>query len=95
MARLRDNEFSSYTLTDEEELQGSLLTVTQRQVMQNQLSAAVSEKITLEFDTDKPDKFMQQEAYKRGQIDILNFILASSDAAEEEIIINRNINQET
>lgn len=91
MARLTDNEFSSYALDDEEQLQGSLLTITQKQVIQNQLAAVASEKLALEFNTDNPDSFTQQEAYKRGQLDTLNYILVASDAAEDEIL-NRNLN---
>jgi len=91
MARLIDNEFTSYALSDEEQIQGSLLTITQRQVMQNHLAATAAEKIALEFDANNPTLFIQQEADMKGRISILNFILASSAAAEQEII-NRNIN---
>ena len=84
MARLQDNDFSSYALTEEEELQGALLTITQRQVIQNQLSAVACEKLALEFNTDKPDSFIQQEAYKRGQLDLLSYLLDQSQSAVEE-----------
>lgn len=83
MAHLIDNEFACYDLTEEEALQGSIFTLTQKQVIQNLLAKAAAEKIHLELDVDKPDKFIQQEASLKGQLDILNYILEASDASEE------------
>lgn len=83
MAHLIPNDFSSYQLTDKEELEGSILTITQKQVIQNHLSAAASEKIGLEYDPENKDRFVQQEASLKGQIDAYRFILSSSESAEE------------
>jgi len=85
MAHLIPNDFSSYELTEQEELEGSILTITQKQVIQNYLSAASSEKIGLEYDPENSLKFVQQEASLKGQIDAYRFILAASDAAEEAL----------
>lgn len=84
MATQIPNEFTSYFLNEEEVSQGSLLTITQKQVIQNQLSLLASEKMAIEFDTEKSNlSFVQQEAYKRGQMDSLRYILACSEAEEE------------
>ncbi len=83
MAHLIPNDFSSYDLTYTEELEGSILTITQKQVIQNYLSAAASEKIGLEYNPESPATFIQQEASLKGQIDAYRFILAASDSAEE------------
>ena len=85
MAILIPNDFSSYQLTEQEELEGSILTITQKQVIQNYLSAAASEKNGLEYDPDSPTRFVQQEASLKGQMDAYRFILASSDTAEEQL----------
>lgn len=85
MGHLIPNDFSSYYLNEQEELEGSILTVTQKQVIQNYLSAAASEKNGLEFDPDKPLLFVQQEASLKGQIDAFRFILSASDAAEQAL----------
>ncbi len=86
MAHLIPNDFSSYQLTEQEEMEGSILTITQKQVIQNYLSAAASEKIGLEIDPENKEKFIQQEASLKGQIDAYRFILSASDAAEELLI---------
>lgn len=83
MAYLIDNDFSTYHLNDEEEIQGQMLTLTQRQVIQNLLAKAAEEKINLEYNPEAKERFLQQEASLKGQMDILRFLLVSSDAAEE------------
>ena len=82
MAHLIPNDFSSYQLTEQEELEGAILTITQKQVIQNYLSAAAMEKNGLEYDSEDNLKFVQQEASLKGQIDAYRFILDSSEAAE-------------
>lgn len=86
MAFLIPNDFSSYQLTEKEELEGARLTITQKQVIQNYLSAAASEKIGLEYDPENSLTFVQQEASLKGQIDAYRFILAASDSAEELLV---------
>lgn len=86
MAHLVANAFSMYQLTDKERLQGIVLSIMQKQVIQNRLAEIAEEKLLLEFDPDKSSSFIQQEAYKRGQIDILTYLLADSEAAEESDI---------
>ncbi len=83
MAHLIENQFSSYELTDDETLQGSILSILHRQVIQNHLAFVAMEKNALEFDPCKPEVFAQQEAYKKGQLDILSYILDSSVSAIE------------
>jgi len=83
MSYLTANSFSSYQLTQEEELQGQVLTVTQKEVLQNLLVTNAEEKLRLEFDPDQPKLFIQHEAYKRGQIELLEYILETSTIAEE------------
>jgi len=91
MAYLIANEFACYDMTEEEALQGSILTITQKQVIQNLLAKAAEEKIHLEFDVKNPSKFIQEEASLKGQIDILNYLLDAS-AASQEIITNQEDN---
>ena len=81
MSHLIPNTFSTYHLTEEETLQGSVLSFTQRQVMQNRLAVVAEEKLGLEFDTAKPESFIQQEAYKKGQVELYQWLLDESDTA--------------
>jgi hypothetical protein len=93
MSELIPNSFSSYNLTEKEVLQGSILSTLQKQVLQNQLAAIAEEKLRLDYDPAKILEFVQQDAYKRGQIDLLSFILDASDAAERALY-NPNYNPE-
>jgi len=83
MAHLIPNTFSSYQLTDLEELQGQILTVNQKQVIQNRLSIVAEEKLLLVFDPEHAKHFIQQEASLAGQIAALSYILELSDASEQ------------
>jgi len=85
MALAIDNEFSAYELTDAEAVQGAIFTVTQKQCIQNQLSQVACEKLALEFDVNNPNKFIQEDAFKKGQLDMLKYLLDTSLAAEEEL----------
>lgn len=94
MATLIPNMFSSYELTEKEALQGSIFTVLQIQVLQNQLSNIAEEKLSLEFDPLNPTRFAQEEASLKGQMDILNFLISSS-AISEDILNNPESLEET
>lgn len=83
MAILIPNDFSSYELTPEEEIRGSIFDITQSQWIQNQLSACATEKLAIEFDTNKPEEFGQQEAYKKGQMDAYRYLLDTSLASQD------------
>ena len=79
------NSFSSYQLTDKQALEGAVLTSLQKQCIQNLLAINAEEKLTLEYDLSDPNTFIQQEAYKKGAIEILQFLLDSSEAANLEL----------
>ncbi len=85
MATLITNTFSAYHLTEQEALQGSIFTVTQLQVLQNQLAQVAEEKLALDFDTSDPASYAQQEAYMKGQMDLLLYIIDSSQAAADTL----------
>lgn len=82
MGVLIPNSFSTYNLTDEEVLQGTVLTSLQLQVLQNLQAICAEEKLRIEFDVNNPASFAQQESYKRGQLDLLSYLINGSEAAE-------------
>lgn len=82
---LLTNTFSTFHLTEEQQLQSAILTDLQRCHLQNQLAAIAEEKIRLEYDPANPETFIQQEAYKRGQLDILSYLLELSETANNEV----------
>ena len=81
MAILIPNSFSSYDLTEEETLQGSILTLTQQQLIQNYRSVLAEEKLALEYDPANPQIFLQREAGLAGQLAALNYLLDMSESA--------------
>jgi hypothetical protein len=81
MAVLIPNQFSTYELNEEEMIQGSILTITQKQVLQNHMASIASEKLAAAYDPTDHLTSIQKEAYNRGQIDLVMYILDQSDAA--------------
>ena len=86
MAVLVTNQFSTYQLNDEEALVGSILSITQKQVMQNHRASIAEEKLAAAYDTENEIKSVQDEAYNRGQLDLCAFFLDQSDEAEQALI---------
>lgn len=86
MATLNNNVFSSYSLTEEETIRGSLLTVDQKHILQNELSQIAEQLLALTFDPQNPIDFAQQHSYLSGQMSILRIQLLRSDEAEKSII---------
>lgn len=83
MAQIIPNAFTSYQLSQQEEITGSIFTTNQKQVLQNLLSEAASQKLHLEYDPSDTLTFVQQEAYHTGKIELLQYLLANSDASED------------
>jgi hypothetical protein len=81
----QSNQFQSWNLTADEYLQGGLLTLTQKQVIQNQIASVAIQKINLQYIPDTPLEFAQQEAHLRGQLDALNYLLTLSEEAERQL----------
>ncbi len=85
MAHLIPSNFSFYALTDQEAREGTLLTITQKQVIQNLIATLATELNTLEPDPNDYAKFIQQQAHSKGELDSLIHLIASSEAVEHEI----------
>jgi len=94
MAYLKDNEFSSYELTDEEVMLGSILTLPQRQVIQNEIALIASSKLSLVFNPNDVVSFSQQESFYLGQLTILKYRLECSDRAEEDLLFIDSNNED-
>lgn len=77
--------FQSWVLTPQEELQGSIYTITQKQVIQNRITELAHSRINLAYDPLNPAVFMQQDADLRGQILALSSLLDQSAIAENQV----------
>jgi hypothetical protein len=85
------NSFTQYALTEEQTLQGSILTPLQVMVIHNQLTAIAEEKIGIKFDPDNIYTFAQQEAELTGQIGILRYLLETSELASKSVSADNSI----
>jgi hypothetical protein len=86
------NTFTTYELTEAELIRGNILTVEQEAVLRNKLALVAESKLSLQFDGTNPLKFAQAEAYERGQMDVIKWLLDSADAAKLSIqdILNQD-----
>ena len=75
-----DSSFVSWTLTEPEKLQGTLLTVLQKQCIQNMIWQAAEEKIKLPFKQEN----IQLEAELQGRILALQSLLDLSAESERD-----------
>jgi len=73
-----DTVFSTFELSAEELTSARTLIPFQRAYYQTLLSSAAEEKLAIEFDPEHPLLSTRQEAYLRGQMDILNMLLAEN-----------------
>ena len=80
--KMLSNKYTSYQLTDDEEIRGSILMYEQKMVIQNKLSEAALAKSVLKLDPEHPLPYAQQEAFLAGQIEILEYQLDNSDSME-------------
>lgn len=86
MPTLVTNQFTSYTLSLREELEGSILSLLQKQVIQNELSLIASQKMALDYDPQNPIAFAQSEALLKGQLQVYNLLLDKSIEAESTLL---------
>ena len=95
MAEKIENKFTSYFLTEDEEIQGSIFSPLQRMVIQNEISQAAEIMLELDYHPDKSQEFVQQQAFHRGIISRLSYMLERSDSileAQAEIAQAENPN---
>lgn len=84
MAQLIPNTFSSFIMSEYEEQAAQILSPLQKMAIQNKLATIAQDKLNLTFDTTNPASFAQSEAYLRGQLDSLNWLLDTSQSVEDE-----------
>ena len=80
-----NNSFQSWILTENETIQGCVLTTLNVQVIQNQIASYAQERLNLELDMTNPQRFVQQEADLKGKISALRYLLDLSESAQKRI----------
>jgi hypothetical protein len=76
-----ETSFKAFKFTEDELKAARHLHAEQRMYLQTLLSDAAESKLALKLDPYKPLIFTQEEAYLRGQIDILAMLLSDSAVA--------------
>lgn len=77
-----DCQFQAWVLTPQELEEGSLLTLTQVQVIQNQIAQLAQESINLILDPKEPYQYSLKQAENKGARDALQFMLEVSRTVE-------------
>ena len=72
----QDSQFIEFEFSEEELKVLPGFTFEQRQFLQSELAAAVSEKVALTYDPEHPQRFMQQEAEVQGKMNVLRYLLS-------------------
>jgi len=85
-----NNSFQSWILTENETIQGCILTTLNTQVIQNQIASYAQERLNLELDMTNPQRFVQQEADLKGKISALRYLLDLSESAQKRIVEPEN-----
>ena len=83
--QLLNSQFIEYEFSEEELNTLPGFTLEQRQFLQNELAAAVSEKVALTFDPEHPQLFMQTEAELQGKMNVLKYLLSLNPKLQIEI----------
>jgi hypothetical protein len=83
---LTQSTFSKYALSENDQIIGSTLTTLTKQFIQNQICNIAEQRIALVPDPNNYAEFIQQEAYLKGQMDSLKFLLDSSNASEQALL---------
>lgn len=74
--------FTSYQLNANDTKLGQTLTSLNIAVLQNLLSQLAEEKLNLEFTPNDVLSYTQQEAYLKGQMDVVKFIMAANEEVQ-------------
>ena len=80
-----NSPYTTFTLSEQEETESAILSPTQRARVQNLRVETLEQKLSLapsSLTPDSKESYWQQEAYLRGQLDILSHLLAADEAAQ-------------
>lgn len=81
------NPFQVVHLTTSEQLGGCILNQVQKAVLQNRRVEIAVQKLNTPYTPEHPLVYAQQEAFLRGQLDLIQWLLDSSEAAEAQQLL--------
>ena len=86
--------YASYDLNESEYLEGCLLSQTQRARIQNLRMETIEQKLNLtpsDLTAASKESYWQQEAYLRGQLDVLTTLLVGADVAQSALLESQDL----
>lgn len=90
MAQLALNAFTQYQLSDEEERSGHIFNYLNICVLQNMMATIALQRLSLPVDTTNILRYAQEEAEMKGQIMLLQQLIAVSMESEASLVGNSN-----
>lgn len=82
--------FTSVPLSPDEELSGSILTQLQKSVLQNRRAEIATQKLNLVFTPNDVLSFTQNEAFLKGQLELIQWIFDVSEESEKLVASTSN-----
>lgn len=92
MPKLLAGSFATYEFTPAEYLQTTNYTELQRQYLQTRFTEVVMQKFQLLLDPEKPQMFIQEEAYYRGKCDMILELLGDANMTLERLVEESRLN---
>lgn len=89
MAEQRANSFSAFLFTEAEQEEAVKLNALQEMYFQNMHAETAEILLSLKFDPKEMFIFAQQEAYYRGQLELLAFLIAQDATIKRRVETRR------
>jgi hypothetical protein len=83
MAHPTPNTFTTYTLSEKEQQLGQQLSSNNIVVLQNLRASIANEKLNLPFTPNDLMSYTQQEAYLKGQLDLISHLLDLNEESQQ------------
>lgn len=77
---------TTHLLSEENILHGSILQSLQQQVIQNEIATIIEQILALVYEPLNPLEFVKQDAFLKGQLQTLTYLLDKSDGAAMELV---------
>jgi hypothetical protein len=94
MSKIQINQFTQYTQSVDEQLYGSCYSTEQLQFIQNQIATASYELLALVPEPNNYPAYIQQQAYKRGQLDAYQYLIDCHEASQQALLTKAQQSQE-
>ena len=81
----KTNIFTEYEMTQEEQQNGQIYSSNQLAVLKNLRALTAQQRLALAYDPIKHDEFIQNEAFLKGQLAILEVLISTHEETLAEL----------